>query len=426
MSSHAVIGIQWGDEGKGKIIDRLAEGADVVVRCQGGNNAGHTVVAKGERFVLNLIPCGILHAGVRNVIGNGVVIDPEHLFKEVEGLRARGVEVEGRLFVSSRAHLILPFHRELDLLVERFKAAGRIGTTGRGIGPAYADKAARVGIRVADTLDEARLAERLRSLLAEKNLLLQRCFEAPTQAEAPLFEKLVAFGRKVRPLVVDAGALVRRAIQDGQRVLFEGAQGTMLDLDAGTYPYVTSSCTTSAGICAGAGISPRALHRVIGVAKAYSTRVGEGPFPTGLQGERDETLRTKGREYGATTGRPRRTGWFDAVAARYAIELNGVDEVIVTNLDVLSGYGPLKVAVAYQVGSERRETYPADLADIAQAEPIYRDFEGWTEDLTGLRRIEQLPPAARRYIDFLEERIGAPIAEVSVGPDRSQMIPRAR
>jgi adenylosuccinate synthase len=425
MTSHAVIGIQWGDEGKGKITDRLAESADLVARCQGGNNAGHTVVIGEDRFILNLIPSGILHPECKNLIGNGVVVDLDHLFGEIESLEHRGISVEGRLFVSALAHLILPLHRKFDKLVETLKDKGRIGTTGRGIGPTYADKAARIGVRVCDILVEEQLRTRVDSLLEQQNPILTKVFgEEPIDPDQ-LFEDLRARGRRLEPFVCDCGRMVREAYRRGDTILFEGAQGAMLDLDAGTYPYVTSSNATVSGICAGIGLPPAMLDRVIGVSKAYTTRVGSGPFPTELMGERGEELRRLGKEYGATTGRPRRCGWFDVLQVRYAAELNGVDEIVITNLDVLSGFGELRVAVGYKVGGREFSHFPAEIGDLSRVEPIYESLEGWDEDLSQAKSLGELPRAARNYIEFLEKMLDVPIAQLSVGPERSQVIPRA-
>ncbi|HET6204418.1 MAG TPA: adenylosuccinate synthase [Planctomycetota bacterium] len=424
MSAVCVVGVQWGDEGKGKVIDVLAEGVDFVVRYQGGNNAGHTVVVDGETFVLHLVPSGILRPGTVNVIGNGVVIDPVQLFHEIDELERRGVRVEANLRVSARAHLILPYHRVLDARAERWKGAGRIGTTGRGIGPAYADKAARTGLRVADLLDRDRLGTRLRAALAEKNEVLGKVYGEPEIPFESVFETYAALGERMRPFACDAGELLRRAHREGRKILFEGAQGTMLDLDAGTYPYVTSSSTGCWGIAGGTGFPPRWIREVVGIAKAYCTRVGEGPFPTELAPPLGDRLREQGREYGATTGRPRRCGWFDLLAGRYAIELNGVDRIALTNLDVLRGFDPIRVAVAYRCDGGFVEAFPAARADLGGCEPLYRDFPGFEGDISGVTDFARLPQAARAYVDFLEGALGVPISVVSVGPDRGQVIPR--
>ncbi|HVS19237.1 MAG TPA: adenylosuccinate synthase [Planctomycetota bacterium] len=426
MPSVCVFGAQWGDEGKGKIIDSMARDADVVVRYQGGANAGHTVVAGGKKYVLHLIPSGILHPGKVNVIGSGVAVDPLALLGEVEGLRAQGVAVDGtNLRLSAGAHVIFEHHKRIDAAAERWRGLGRIGTTGRGIGPSYADRAARTGLRVCDLLDPARLRERLQAALAEKNAALTAVHnEAPLDLDEQL-ARYAGLGETLRPFVGDTGREVRRAYAAGKLVLFEGAQGAMLDIDAGTYPFVTSSHTGAAGVAAGAGFPPRDLERVIGIAKAYCTRVGEGPFPSEDHGPDGARIRVQGNEFGATTGRPRRCGWFDVLAVRYALELNGADGWIVTNLDVLSGFPEIRVCTAYDVGGERRSEWPADLPDVEHVEPLHETLPGWDEDITGVRDFEDLPEAARDYVAWLEERVGAPILMLSVGPDRDQVIPRS-
>ncbi|MGH7149332.1 MAG: adenylosuccinate synthase [Planctomycetota bacterium] len=424
MSAVCVVGVQWGDEGKGKVIDVLAKGVDFVVRYQGGNNAGHTVVVGGETFVLHLVPSGVLRPGTVNVIGNGVVVDPVQLFREIDGLERRGLRVAECLRVSARAHLILPYHRVLDSGAERWKGAGRIGTTGRGIGPAYADKAARTGLRVADLLDRERFSTRLRAALAEKNEVLAKVYgEAPLSFEST-FETYAALAERMAPFVCDAGELLRRAHREGKKILFEGAQGTMLDLDAGTYPYVTSSSTGCWGVAGGTGFPPRRIDEVVGIAKAYCTRVGEGPFPSELPGDLGDLLRERGKEYGATTGRPRRCGWFDLLAARYAIELNGVDRLAVTNLDVLCGFDPIRVAFGYRCGGRVLESFPADRADLEGCAPVWRDFRGFREEITAVTAFDRLPEEARTYVEFLEAALGVPVPVVSVGPGREQVIRR--
>ncbi|MDP6761745.1 MAG: adenylosuccinate synthase [Planctomycetota bacterium] len=425
MPSLSVFGVQWGDEGKGKIIDRLAADADVVVRYQGGANAGHTMVVDGEKTVLHLVPCGVLHPGTKNVVANGVAIDPIQLLAEVDGLRERGVEVTGEtLRVSSGAHLIFEHHRQMDRLSEHWLGDGRIGTTGRGIGPAYADKASRVGLRVGDLLDPNRCRTRLSAALAEKNATIERVHGAqPLDLDAEL-ESAVALGDRLRPFVGDTGAEVRADYRAGKRILFEGAQGIMLDIDHGTYPFVTSSNTGTAGIPAGAGFPPGHIDRAIGIAKAYCTRVGEGPFPSELAGEVGEAIRAAGNEYGATTGRPRRCGWFDAVAVRYGLALNGADGWVMTNLDVLSGFDELSVATAYVVGGELTSEYPAHPPALDGCEVRYETRPGWEGDISGLRRYEDLPENARAYVEWVEELVGTPIVMLSIGPDREQVISR--
>ncbi len=419
-----VVGVQWGDEGKGKIIDLLAAEADVVVRFAGGNNAGHTVVLGDKKFVLHLVPSGSLHEKTRNVIGNGVVVDPEHLFREIDDLESRGVAITKRLAVSARAHVIFPFHRELDALVERWKGVGRLGTTGRGIGPTYADKAARTGLRVADLLDPDHLAMRLKASLGEKNAILEKVYgRTVVEVEAAL-ETATAAGRRLAPLSCDAGALLRDAWAKNQRILVEGAQGAMLDLDHGTYPYVTSSSTCAGGFAIGTGLPPRALSQLIGVAKAYSTRVGEGPFPTELADETGNWIRTKGKEFGSTTGRPRRCGWFDAVAVRYACALSGVDELFLTSLDVLGELPHVSFASSYRVRGRVVRDFPAELATLDGVEPVFERMPGWKEDIRGCRRYDDLPKEARSYVERLETEVGVRIARISVGPERTEFLER--
>lgn len=423
MPSVCVFGAQWGDEGKGKIIDRMARDADVVVRYQGGANAGHTVVVDGEKYVVHLVPSGILHRGTVNVIGNGVALDPLKLLSEIEGLRARRVHVDGsNLRVSAGAHVIFEHHRRIDAASERWRGLGRIGTTGRGIGPCYADKAARIGLRVAELLDPEVCRARLTQALAEKNELLVKVHgEEPLDLESQL-QKYTGLGDQLRPFVCDAGAEVRAAYKAGKRVLFEGAQGVMLDIDAGTYPYVTSSNTGAGSLGSGAGFPPNQIDELIGIAKAYCTRVGEGPFPTEDEGNEGDRLRDAGHEYGATTGRPRRCGWFDAAAVRYALELNGATGWIMTNLDVLTGFDPIRVAVGYRRADGTTSTAWSSSAGL---EPVYEERPGWTADLTGVRNYEDLPRAAREYVEWVEDQVGCPIVMLSVGPERNQVIPRA-
>ncbi len=421
MPATAIVGLQWGDEGKGKIIDGLAAQAQVVVRYAGGNNAGHTVIVGGEKYVLHLIPGGILHEGTTNLIGRGVVVDLAELAEEVDGLVARGVPVEERLRLDGRAHVIFPYHRHVDRCVEVWRGEGRIGTTGRGIGPAYADKVARTGIRVADLLRPELFERRLHAALAEKAAVIAKVYGQEPEDDAELFDQFRALAERFRPLIVDGGALLSEARRSGRRILFEGAQGSMLDLDAGTYPFVTSSWTGVWGIGGGAGYPPRAIDRALAVSKAYCTRVGEGPFPSELLDDTGDALRKAGNEYGATTGRPRRCGWFDLIAARYAAELNGLDGLMLTNLDVLSGFDPIRVAVGYRVDGEVLTDFPAELDRLEQLEPVWQDFPGWTEDITGVRAFGDLPANAQAYLRFLEEGMGVPIERVSVGPGREQM-----
>jgi adenylosuccinate synthase len=419
----AIIGAQWGDEGKGKVVDLLAPSFAIVARFQGGHNAGHTVFAAGRRFVLHLVPSGILHPGLTCVLGNGVVVDPQALFAEVDALKEAGVEVGDRLLVSDKAHVILPYHRELDLLAEARRGERRIGTTSRGIGPAYEDKVGRRGIRVgdlADTSPEGPLAEAVRENVATRNRLIR---DGGMDWRAVLADLRAAWER-LRPWVADVSLFLARAIEAGRSLLFEGAQGTLLDIDHGTYPYVTSSNATVGGICTGLGIPPRQIHAVLGVAKAYTTRVGEGPLPTEIKGELGERLRDSGQEYGASTGRPRRCGWYDAVAVRYAVRINGLDALALTKLDVLDGLDQIAICTAYRCRGAVITEMPADASELARCEPVYELLPGWDRPTRGVRHFAELPAEARRYIARLEEVSGVPIAIVSTGSDRDETIVR--
>ncbi len=424
--STCVVGLQWGDEAKGKIVDVLCDRHDAVVRYQGGANAGHTVVAGGVTYKLSLVPTGILRPGVACVLGNGLVIHPPALLDELSRLAAQGVDVGDRLLVSDRAHLILPYHLAEERLTEESdSAAERLGTTRRGIGPCYRDKVGRVhGVRVADLAHPAEFREHVGRIVAYKNRLLTAMlpdFE-PFDPRA-IVDEYLGYADRLRPFVADTTAWLHRALADGRRLLFEGAQGSLLDVDHGSYPYVTSSNSSAAGIAAGSGVPPRHIGRWIGVVKAYTTRVGGGPFPTEQENETGERIRRVGREYGTVTGRPRRCGWFDAVAVRHAARVSGSTELAVMLLDVLSGIDPLRVAVAYEDDSGRRVAdFPAHLADLARCRPVYEDLPGWADDLTGARRWSDLPAAARSYVEFLADQAGVPVAIASVGPDRDQTI----
>jgi adenylosuccinate synthase len=416
----AVLGAQWGDEGKGKIVDLLTPRFDIVARYQGGHNAGHTVYVNGTKFVLRLIPSGMLHPAITCVIGNGVVIDPLALFAEVDELERNGVAVGRRLVISDKAHVILPYHRDLDLLAEARRGERRIGTTSRGIGPAYEDKIARRGIRVCDLVNPEGLEQNVRDNVNARNRLVHDS----TMDWRPVLTTLLEQAERLRPWVADASLLLSDAIRDGKRILFEGAQGTLLDVDHGTYPYVTSSNATIGGVCTGLGIGPRSIDRVVGVVKAYTTRVGEGPLPTELTGELGNRLRESGNEYGAVTGRPRRCGWYDAVAVRYGVRINGLDALALTKLDVLDGLPTLQVCTAYRCGSRTLTSFPSDIAQLAACEPIYESWPGWTKPTRGVRRLEDLPDNARRYIARLEEVSGVPAAIISTGSERDDTIVR--
>lgn len=422
MPSTCVVGMVWGDEAKARVVDVYSEKADIVVRYQGGSNAGHTVIVGDEKFVFHLVPSGILRPGKLCVIGNGVVVDPELLIEEVEALEARGIEVYKQLVVSDRAHMVMPYHKLLDAAVEESRGSGKVGTTLRGIGPCYRDKVGRTGIRAAELVNPESLKDVLKQSLDYVNKLLTRVYDRePVEFEAT-YEKFRALGEKMKPLVKDTVQLLMRALKEEKHVLFEGAQGCMLDIDLGTYPYLTSSNTTTGGICTGTGIPPKMVGAVTGVLKAYATRVGEGPFPTEIPGEVGEQIREKGGEYGATTGRPRRCGWLDGVVARYAAEVNGVDKLAVTKLDVLSGQEVIKVCVAYDCDGERREAVPGDYRVLQRCRPIYETMPGWEEDLSEARKQSDLPEAAQEYLAFLEQLVGAPVELVSVGSERNQVL----
>jgi len=423
MSATAIIGTQWGDEGKGKVVDLLASRADMVVRFHGGNNAGHTLVVNGEKTILNLVPSGVLHPGKICVLGAGMVIDPEVLCAEIRALRARGYLSEDRwLRISEQAHLIMPWHRLIDRARERLRGTGAIGTTGRGIGPAYEDKMARTGIRVGELFDEDGFRSALERCLAEKNGHLQALLGESPLSFDEVHEQYAGYRDLLRPHVTDTNVEVRAAVQRGMRVLLEGAQAVMLDVDHGTYPYVTSSNAVPGAACAGAGLPPRLIARVIGIAKAYTTRVGGGPFPTELTDALGERLRADGDEYGSTTGRPRRCGWFDAVVVRHAVQLSGLDALAITKLDVLTGIDPLRVCVAYDVGGKRCDLPPGTQRGWAHAKPIYEEVPGWSAPIGDARSLDELPAATRRYIDRLSQLVEAPVTLVSVGPGREQTI----
>ena len=422
MSITCVVGVQWGDEGKGKIVDWLAERSDVVVRFQGGGNAGHTVVVRGQKYVLHLIPSGILHPGRLNVIGNGVVLDPEQLLAEVDELRGRGIRVGRNLVVSDRAHLVMPWHKLIDRLGEEGQGKAKIGTTNRGIGPCYADKMTRIGLRVGDLSDPALFRERVARALSEKNRILRCLYGHPPLSAAAIARQYLAWGRRLRPFVDDTVELLNAEVARGRRVLFEGAQGTLLDIDFGTYPFVTSSNSDACGIAAGSGVPASRVQRVLGVVKAYATRVGSGPFPTELDGPEGERLRERGSEYGATTGRPRRCGWFDVVAAHHAVMVNGVDALAVTKLDVLDDLAEIPVCVAYRVRGRRIASFPADVKSLVEAKPVLVSHPGWRTPVGGARRYADLPPAARRYLAALARVLGVRLGMVSVGKDREETI----
>jgi adenylosuccinate synthase len=421
MPAIVIVGAQWGDEGKGKATDLLGDSVDYVVRYQGGNNAGHTVVVGDESYALHLLPSGVLSAGAIPVIGNGVVIDPRVLIEEIDGLAARGVSCD-RLLISANAHLIMPHHVALDKVSERHLGNSRIGTTGRGIGPAYGDKAARMGIRMQDLFDPGILAQKLELVLREKNQVLTKVYNRRTIDAAAVASEYLAYGERLGRYVADTGLVLNAALDEGKVVLLEGAQATMLDVDHGTYPFVTSSSPTAGGACAGAGLGPTRITQVVGILKAYTTRVGAGPFPTELTDAQGEWLRKTGGEYGVTTGRPRRTGWFDAVIARYSTRVNGITDYFITKLDVLSGLDKVPVCVAYDINGTRHDEMPMTQTDFHHAVPVYEYMDGWWEDISQVTDPAGLPRNARAYLAALEDMIGAPITAVGVGPRRDQTL----
>ena len=420
MANTILVGAQWGDEGKGKIIDVLTESADLVVRSQGGSNAGHTVWVGDKKYVLHLIPSGILRRGKQCIIGNGVVIDPPGLVRELDGLKRHKVNVKGRLHISDKAHLVMPYHHELEACAERLKGKNKIGTTLRGIGPAYGDKIARTGLRMADLVDTGNFETRLRARIREANRLIKAFGGKPVS-----FKKIYAdysrAARRLRPFVTNTTRLVHKALDAKKEILFEGAQGTYLDIDHGTYPFVTSSNTTSGGACTGSGMPPNRVDHVMGVLKAYTTRVGSGPFPT-ENDDISDMLHDMGREFGATTGRPRRCGWFDAVATRQAAQVNGIDQLAITNIDGLDQLSTIRVCTAYQLNGRRIDYMPTDIDDIAELKPVYRNFPGWQRDTSAARTWIELPPKTRKYLRAIAKIIGAKIAIASIGPARSQTI----
>ncbi len=421
MSTVVVMGTQWGDEGKGKIVDHLAEQAQVVVRYQGGNNAGHTVVAKGVEFKLNLLPSGILYPGKTCIIGNGVVVDPAHLLKEIKNMQAKGIDMSG-LKISNRAHIIMPYHKMLDEADEDSRGDRKIGTTKKGIGPCYSDKDSRTGIRMVDLMDAEEFAIRLKQNIEEKNRLLAGIYGKEALDYNKVLTEYLGYADELRPYVTDTIYALHDSLQKGEKVLFEGAQATMLDVDFGTYPYVTSSHPLAGGVCIGAGVGPKAIGKVIGVVKAYTTRVGEGPFVTELHDETGNMIRERGHEYGTTTGRPRRTGWLDTVVVKYACQLSQIDCLAITRLDILDTLPSLKICTGYRYKGKPLHEYPASLKMLDAVEPVYEELPGWQQDISGIRRYEDLPLKARRYVERLSECSGARLGIISVGPDREQTI----
>ncbi|WP_120339122.1 adenylosuccinate synthase [Cryobacterium soli] len=423
MPAIVLIGAQWGDEGKGKATDLLGSRVDYVVKFNGGNNAGHTVVVGTEKYALHLLPSGILTPGVTPIIANGVVVDIEVLFEELDALSSRGVDVS-KLRVSANAHVITQYHRTMDKVTERFLGKRQIGTTGRGIGPTYADKINRVGIRIQDLFDENILRQKVEGALGQKNHMLVKVYNRRAITVDEIVDDLLSYAERLRPMVADTALLLHEALVDGKTVLFEGGQATMLDVDHGTYPFVTSSNATSGGAVTGSGIGPNRIDRIIAVVKAYTTRVGAGPFPTELFDESGEFLRAKGFEFGTTTGRPRRCGWYDAPIARYTARINGVTDFVLTKLDVLTGLATIPVCVAYEVDGVRYDEVPVSQSDFHHAKPVYEEFPGWTEDITMVRHFEDLPKNAQDYVLALEAMSGARISAIGVGPDREAILTR--
>ena len=424
MKTVAVVGSQWGDEGKGKVIDFLATQADVVVRGQGGNNAGHTLVVDGKKFALRLIPSGILNSNTINVIGNGIVFDPKGFFEEIEMLESNGISTKN-IKISDRAHIVFPYHKELDGLAEEARGDNKIGTTKKGIGPCYMDKTERSGIRVCDLMDKEIFAKKLKLQVDAKNKLVTGVYGKEAMFDFDeIYNEFIVYAEKMRPYVEDTTVIVYDAIKANKKVLFEGAQGTLLDLDLGTYPFVTSSHPTSGGFAVGAGVGPNMIKDVVGIVKAYTTRVGEGPFVTELFDETGERIRVQGREFGTVTGRARRCGWFDAVIVKYAARVNGITSISFMLLDVLTGFDKIKICTAYKMGDKIINNFPASLEDLAKCEPVYEELDGWNEDLTNIEKFEDLPENAKKYIARIEELIDVNIDLVSVGPNRTQTIIR--
>ena len=421
MPAIVLLGAQWGDEGKGKATDLLGDRVDYVVRYQGGNNAGHTVVIGDQKYALHLLPSGILSPNVVPVIGNGVVIDPGVLLTEIKGLNERGIDTS-KLKISTNAHLITPYHRTIDKVSERFLGNSKIGTTGRGIGPAYADKINRIGIRIQDLFDPSILQQKIEGALRDKNQVLIKVFNRKGLEVEEVLKEYLEYAEILAPYIADTGLLLNKALDAGKNILLEGSQGTLLDVDHGTYPFVTSSNPTAGGACTGSGIGPTRISRVIGIVKAYTTRVGSGPFPTELFDEDGEKLRTIGGEIGVTTGRARRCGWYDAPIARYAVRVNGLTDFFLTKLDVLTGWEKIPVCVAYEVDGKRVEELPASQSDFHHAKPIYEYLPGWSENITKARTFDELPANARAYVKYLEEISGAPMSAIGVGPGRDETI----
>lgn len=426
MSTLVVVGSQWGDEGKGKITDLLSEEADIIVRYQGGCNAGHTVVKGDEQYIFHLVPSGILHEGVKCLIGNGVVVDPQSLLQEIENLKKKNIEIDGNLLIDFKAHVVLPYHKTLDEIKEIKRGKDKIGTTKRGIGPAYADKIARTGIRMIDLIDEKSLTTKLENNLNEKDTIFEKLYglKISNQEKKDILKKYREYGQLLKKYVTDVSLYLNQAINENKKILFEGAQGTLLDVDHGTFPYVTSSNPIAGGACIGTGIGPTKIDRVMGITKAYTTRVGRGPFPTEMQGELEEYTRQKGGEFGATTGRSRRCGWFDAVLVNYAVRINGMDSMVITKIDVLSDFDKIKICTSYKYNKEIIKEFPVDLETLQKCIPVYEEMEGWKGNISQITKYENLPQQLKDYINRIEELVKTKVVIVSVGPKRSQTIIR--
>jgi len=422
MPNVIVVGVQWGDEGKGKIVDFLSEKADVIARYQGGHNAGHTVVINDEKYILHLIPSGILHEGKICLIGNGVVVDPAALIEEIKGLRNRGVYVGRNLFLSKNSHLIMPYHKTIDRESERFRGAKKIGTTERGIGPAYVDKVARMGIKVVDLLQPGVFMEKLKTNLSSINFLLENLYKVPVFESKKIYDEYMGYAEELLEYIADTDIMINKAISDKKNVLFEGAQGTLLDVDHGTYPYVTSSNPIAGGACIGLGVGPTKISKVLGVSKAYTTRVGSGPFPTEIKGPLGDRLREVGGEYGASTGRPRRCGWLDMVILRHSARINGLTGIAITKLDVLDGIEVIKVCTSYKYHGKIYEEFPKEINIFEECEPIYEEVEGWSMSTVGIKDFHKLPEEAKAYLKRIEEMLGVEIQMISTGQKRDELI----
>ncbi|HAJ33811.1 MAG TPA: adenylosuccinate synthase [Candidatus Atribacteria bacterium] len=428
MSTLVVVGSQWGDEGKGKITDLLSEEADIIARYQGGCNAGHTVVKGDEQYIFHLIPSGILHQGVKCLIGNGVVIDPESLLQEIESLKKKNIEIDGNLLIDFKAHIVLPYHKSLDEIKEAKRGKDKIGTTKRGIGPAYVDKIARTGIRMIDMIDGKSLSKKIEINLNEKNDIFEKLYglKISNQEKKDILKKYIEYGQLLKKYVIDVSLYLNQAINEDKKILFEGAQGTLLDIDHGTFPYVTSSNPIAGGACVGTGVGPTKIDRVMGITKAYTTRVGRGPFPTELEGELEECIRQKGGEFGATTGRPRRCGWFDAVLVNYAVRINGMDSMVLTKIDVLSDFDKIKICTSYKYNGETIKEFPVNLEILENCIPVYEEMEGWKGDISQITKYEDFPRQLKAYINRIEELVKTKVVIVSIGPKRSQTIIREK